>query len=346
MRPISLISHAGKLMEKMALMGLERHVEDNNVLHYCQTGFRRGLSTRDSLTLLAEDLAVGDSVTATWTHGTRKRRSPAREPAAPRSTMRIPDTLLLGVLAFLVGVSADITVSGDLESVGNLAGSPAALFDCNNPDWAPSLSLGYERRGGDLDSARYERQKARRKSGPQPPTSRAPDTAASEITASSSLPSTSLQASTTAGISDEAPDERDAPTASAHALLKDTTTAEFGCQTEMTAASIKGLEQEVRSLHEEVYLLRKKVEEATFTTEAFKEDNEKVNFYTGLPTFIALMAVFNMLEGHVRHTAQNSLGKFEEMMVFLIRLRLHLTIQDIAYRFHVSASTVSRVFEK
>ncbi|KAM7310278.1 peroxidase [Ixodes scapularis] len=122
MRPISLISHAGKLMERMALMGLERHVEDNNVLHYCQTGFRRGLSTRDSLTLLAEDLTVGDSVTATWTHGTRKRRSPAREPAAPRSTMRIPDTLLLGVLAFLVGVSADITVSGDLESVGNLAG--------------------------------------------------------------------------------------------------------------------------------------------------------------------------------------------------------------------------------
>ncbi|XP_040062962.1 peroxidase [Ixodes scapularis] len=36
--------------------------------------------------------------------------------------MRIPDTLLLGVLAFLVGVSADITVSKDLESVGNLAG--------------------------------------------------------------------------------------------------------------------------------------------------------------------------------------------------------------------------------
>ncbi|KAM7312645.1 hypothetical protein ISCGN_009550 [Ixodes scapularis] len=57
MRPISLTSHVGKLMESMALMRLEWHIEANNVLHPCQTGFRRGLSTQDSLALFAEDLA-------------------------------------------------------------------------------------------------------------------------------------------------------------------------------------------------------------------------------------------------------------------------------------------------
>ncbi|KAG0443069.1 hypothetical protein HPB47_015323 [Ixodes persulcatus] len=57
MRPISLTSHVGKLMERMALMRLEWHIEANNVLHPCQTGFRRGLSTQDSLALFAEDLA-------------------------------------------------------------------------------------------------------------------------------------------------------------------------------------------------------------------------------------------------------------------------------------------------
>ncbi|KAM7298561.1 hypothetical protein ISCGN_019155 [Ixodes scapularis] len=57
MRPISLTSHVGKLMERMALMRLEWHIEANNVLHPCQTGFRRGLSTQDSLALFTEDLA-------------------------------------------------------------------------------------------------------------------------------------------------------------------------------------------------------------------------------------------------------------------------------------------------
>ncbi|KAM7293909.1 hypothetical protein ISCGN_023481 [Ixodes scapularis] len=57
MRPTSLTSHVGKLMERMALMRLEWHIEANNVLHPCQTGFRRGLSTQDSLALFAEDLA-------------------------------------------------------------------------------------------------------------------------------------------------------------------------------------------------------------------------------------------------------------------------------------------------
>ena len=36
-----------------------------------------------------------------------------------------------------------------------VSGSPSALFDENNPDWAPSLNLGYE--GIEAKSGRYER---------------------------------------------------------------------------------------------------------------------------------------------------------------------------------------------
>lgn len=38
--------------------------------------------------------------------------------------------------------------------------SPAALSDSSNPEWAPSLSLEYQGRSGDADSARYKRRKA------------------------------------------------------------------------------------------------------------------------------------------------------------------------------------------
>ncbi|KAM7312953.1 hypothetical protein ISCGN_009857 [Ixodes scapularis] len=104
-------------------------------------------------------------------------------------------------------------------------------------------------------------------------------------------------------------------------LRDDGNSNELGCQTEMTAADIQSLEQEVTRLSEEVYALRKKVEDGRFTAESFRRDDEK-------------------------HSSQNSLGKFEEMMVFLMRLRLYLSVQDLAYRFRISASTVSRVFEK
>lgn len=57
----------------------------------------------------------------------------------------------------------------------------------------------------------------------------------------------------------------------------------------MTVASIKDLEQVAKRLNEEVYSLRKKVEDARFPTETFKEDDEKVNFYAGPPPFIAVM---------------------------------------------------------
>nr|XP_054919818.1 uncharacterized protein LOC126516758 [Dermacentor andersoni] len=50
-------------------------------------------------------------------------------------------------------------------------------------------------------------------------------------------------------------------------------------------------------------------------------------------------------EGMAR-TNRNSLTLFQEMLIFLIRLRLNVPLQDLAYRFNVSQSTVSRVVNK
>ncbi|KAG0443229.1 hypothetical protein HPB47_015154 [Ixodes persulcatus] len=119
----------------------------------------------------------------------------------------------------------------------------------------------------------------------------------------------------TVGTPGQAVDDHDALPARASNFVEGMPTAET------TAADIRSLEQEIARLNEEVYALRKKVEDSRFTAESFKEDDEK-------------------------HSSQNSLGKFEEMMVFLMRLRLYLSVQDLAYRFQISASTVSRVFEK
>ncbi|KAL3219053.1 hypothetical protein MRX96_050569 [Rhipicephalus microplus] len=43
---------------------------------------------------------------------------------------------------------------------------------------------------------------------------------------------------------------------------------------------------------------------------------------------------------------RNSVTQFQEMLIFLMRLRLNPFLQDSAYRFRVSQSTVSRSVNK
>ena len=75
----------------------------------------------------------------------------------------------------------------------------------------------------------------------------------------------------------------------------------------------------------------------------FREDNRKVSFYTGLPTHEVLEATFNYVSPFVKWRTQ-SLTLFQEMVMVLMKLRLSVSHQDLAYRFGVSQSTVSRTF--
>ena len=75
----------------------------------------------------------------------------------------------------------------------------------------------------------------------------------------------------------------------------------------------------------------------------FREDNGKVSFYTGLPTCEVLEATFDHASPFVKRRTQ-SLTLFQEMVMVLMKLRRDVPHQDLAYRFGVSQSTVSRTF--
>ena len=72
----------------------------------------------------------------------------------------------------------------------------------------------------------------------------------------------------------------------------------------------------------------------------------KCVFYTGIPTFNLLMIIFNFVAPYVANIHKNALSKFPEFMLCLMRLRLNLTLQDLAYRFNVSRSTSRRIFHR
>ncbi|XP_067057267.1 uncharacterized protein [Acropora muricata] len=75
----------------------------------------------------------------------------------------------------------------------------------------------------------------------------------------------------------------------------------------------------------------------------FFDTDDKVRFYTGLPSMEVLMVVFEHVTSHVTRQTR-SLNRFQEFIIVLIKLRLNAPLQDLAYRFVVSVSTISRIF--
>ena len=62
-----------------------------------------------------------------------------------------------------------------------------------------------------------------------------------------------------------------------------------------------------------------------FNEAYFAQDNDKIRFYTGLPAY-------------------DVLSKFQEIVLTLMKLKLNMPMQDLAYCFGISLSTVSRIF--
>lgn len=117
---------------------------------------------------------------------------------------------------------------------------------------------------------------------------------------------------------------------------------EAGVQTQLSLEDIDYMEErscEVRVVHENV-----------LTQDFLKSDSAKasdaVKFYTGLPSYARFMAVFNFVSAPLNEHQNSTLSLFQQFLMTMIKLRLNLSDQDIAYRFGVSQPTVSKTFRK
>lgn len=87
--------------------------------------------------------------------------------------------------------------------------------------------------------------------------------------------------------------------------------------------------------------LRTKALDTQFSQVAFQNNEDKTKFYTVFPNFLVLMQVIQLCEPHITSSTLFALSKFESFILVLLRLRLNLSLQDLAFRFNVSCSTVS-----
>ena len=92
--------------------------------------------------------------------------------------------------------------------------------------------------------------------------------------------------------------------------------------------------------------MKNKLLTSDLSQSGFEGNDEKTQFYTSIPTFSMLMQLFTLIAPHVVTTSTNALCQFREYLLVLIRLRLNVPLQDLAYCFKVSVSTASRVFDR
>lgn len=93
--------------------------------------------------------------------------------------------------------------------------------------------------------------------------------------------------------------------------------------------------------------LYKQLEDCTFKSlESFSANEEKVKFYTGLPSYSVFQLVLKRITPYIKHSSRYVLQPWQSLLLTLMRLRLAVPLQDTAFRFGVSVSTACRVFEK
>ena len=90
------------------------------------------------------------------------------------------------------------------------------------------------------------------------------------------------------------------------------------------------------------YLFSVAPKERPFDESDLRNNDKKVNFYTGLPSFEMLNIVFRQIEHFVARKSQ-LLTPFQEFVLTQMKLKLNMSLEDLAYCFNVSFCTISSV---
>ncbi len=215
-----------------------------------------------------------------------------------------------------------------------ISGKPAALEDQNNPDWLPTLHLGHSKamtaKKAEATKDRFVRVKVREAKKDFVSQRNEECPASTEIDCS--MVNTSYGNTSIVSTVDCNED-----------LVRDA-----AVQTEITSTMMDDEKRKHMEDDLEIETLQLELQSLTsalpFSEEVLECDDERVKFYTGLPKYKILKAVFDMVV--VTSAVPTKLTPFQEFMLTIIKLRLNSPYKDLAYRFGISVATVSRIFSK
>ena len=181
---------------------------------------------------------------------------------------------------------------------------PAALYEESNPDWVPSLKLGHGEKRSLATSSRHDRAVER-----------------------------SAKRKRNGEEQDKGEVEREIIEIDRdHEVISE----------EAAESELKQVKDQLGAACVEISRLKNNLSVLALEEEAFKGNDKKVCFYTGIPSWDLFSKLFMYLKPHL--SSEKALTPFQQLIMTLMRLRLNLTIQDLAFRFKVHKSTISRIF--
>ena len=189
------------------------------------------------------------------------------------------------------------------------------MYDRDNPDWVPTVNMGPLNIGQrqltspDTASGRFQRRQDRNKKL---------ETAKTLLSFSQSTERTDSM---------------------------ETDELEHGtpCQTDLSGTDIDAMRNEISYLQDQNEELKEHLKKGSpYAMESLRDNDEKVKYLTGLPGYSVLHTLFIYLEDYI--PSRNSMSKFESLVLVLVKLRLNLSNQFLAYEFNLTPATISRIF--
>ena len=206
-----------------------------------------------------------------------------------------------------------------------VSGSPAALWDKHNTDWVPTLHLGHSKSRSVDHEARVPRAKRAAEIQEQEAQEK------KKRISDPGEPISSVDFDVPVAEVDEEP-------------VDDTIECEITHRDQSTQTEDHAQIADKDSQTEEfTYLFERPESVLPFEETDFVGNDEKVRFYTGLSCYDVLMKTFNHVAPGVSCRSL-TLSKFQDVVMVLMKLRLNMPFQDLAYRFRPHVSSVSRIF--
>eukprot|EP00795_Rhopilema_esculentum_P010001 gene10001-18627_t len=106
------------------------------------------------------------------------------------------------------------------------------------------------------------------------------------------------------------------------------------------------LEEELRERNAEVYKLREeneKLKKGRFGFEKLKKSNKDLKFFTGLPTVAVFLWVVSLVRSNLKKCS-SVLSEEDHVLIVLMKLKLGLMNEDIAYRIGCTNTMISTNF--
>ncbi len=104
----------------------------------------------------------------------------------------------------------------------------------------------------------------------------------------------------------------------------------------------RSLELEINCLRKERDDLKNRLLNTSFTYQNLSD--KKLKYFTGIPSLTVFLWIFNLVSDVI--SDRRIICKQDQLLLTLLKLRLGLGNLDIAYRFGISASTVSSIFNE